>query len=401
MRIVEINMCSNGSTGKIMLQIAECARQNGHEVVTYSTHAFSKKFKKLPPAPFGHKYYGSYIESGTHLILALLFGFNGSYSWFATKRLIRELKRFKPKILHLHNLHNYCINLPLLFKYIKKHNIQVIWTLHDCWAFTGHCPHFDMIGCDKWKTGCYNCPQIKNYPKSYVDRSKNMYRLKKQWFTGIKNMTIVTPSRWLANLAKQSFLKQYPIKVINNGIDLSIFKPTKSDFRVKYGLENKKIILGVAFSWGIRKGLDVFIELAKRLPPDYQIILVGTNDKIDKQLPNNIISIHKTHNQLELAEIYSACDLFVNPTREEALGLVNIEALACGTPVITFNTGGSPECIDSKCGLVVEKNDVNAIEREIIRVCENKIFNSNDCVFRAKQFDKHDKFKEYVELYQG
>ena len=230
-----------------------------------------------------------------------------------------------------------------------------------------------------------------------------MYRLKKKWFTGVKDMTIVTPSQWLAELAKQSFLKDYPVKVINNGIDLSVFKPTESDFRKKYGIpENKYLLLGVAFDWGVRKGLDVFIELFKRLPQEqFQIILVGTNKNIDKRLPKGIISIHRTQNQTELAEIYTAADVFINPTREEVLGLVNIESLACGTPVITFDTGGSPECIDETCGAVVPCGDVNALEKEILRVCKQKIYTREDCIKRAKAFDQNEKYEEYVSLYKS
>ena len=303
-------------------------------------------------------------------------------------------------MIHLHNLHGWYINFPLLFKYIKKNNIRVIWTLHDCWTFTGHCPHFDMIGCEKWKTGCYQCPQIGEYPASYADISKWMYKHKKQWFTGVEDMTLVTPSEWLANLTRQSFLKDYPVKVINNGIDLSIFKPTESDFRKKYDLEDKFILLGVAFGWGKRKGLDVFIELSKRLDERYQIVLVGTDENVDKQLPKNIISIYRTQNQTELAEIYTAADLFVNPTREENFPTVNIESLACGTPIVTFRTGGSPEIIDESCGVVVEKDDIDGMQKEIERIYEKRPFGQEDCVKRAQNFDMNDKFAEYVELYE-
>ena len=400
MRIVEINMCAIGSTGKIMFQIADRARKSGNRVNTYSTYPPSKKYKKLPAPPDGHKYYGSYLSTMFHYGVARIFGRNGCYSIGATKRLIREIKKFKPDILHLHNLHCYCINLSLLFKYIKKNNIRVIWTLHDCWTFTGHCPYFDMIGCEKWKTGCYQCPQIGEYPASYTDTSKWMYEHKKKWFTGVEDMTLVTPSKWLADLTRQSFLKDYPVKVINNGIDLNVFKPTESDFRKKYGLEDKFIVLGVAFGWGKRKGLDVFIELSKRLDERYQIVLVGTNENVDKQLPKSIISIHRTQNQTELAEIYTAADLFVNPTREEVLGLVNIEALACGTSVVTFNSGGSPECIDETCGVVVEKNDIDGMQREIERICESRPFGQEACIKRAQHFDMNDKFAEYVALYE-
>ena len=401
MKIVEINMVSTGSTGNIMLNIAKVARENGHEVITYSTNVFSKKYRKLPPPPYGHKYFGSYLENGSHNIFAHIFGTNGKHSAFATWRLIKDIKKFKPDVIHLHNIHNFCFNLPSFFKFVKKNNISVVWTLHDCWSFTGHCPHFDMIGCDKWKTACHDCPQYnKGYLKTWVDGSKKMYKNKKKWLTGAQDMTLITPSQWLANLTRQSYLKEYPVKVINNGIDLNIFKPTDSDFKEKYNLSDKKIVLGVAFGWGERKGLDAIVELSKTLPNNYQIVLVGASSGIEKLLPSNVLCIFKTESQAELAKIYSASDVLINPTREDTFPTVNIEAIACGTPVITFNTGGSPEIIDETCGIVVEKNDVDGMLNAIIEVCENKPFKKEDCVNRAKNYDMNDKFKEYVALYE-
>lgn len=400
MEIVQMNMVPHGSTGKIMLQIATVAREHGHNAVTYSTECFSVNGKLETFQATGHLTWGSFRENAVHYILGSTLGRNGCYSKHGTKRLVRELKKFQPDVIHLHNLHSFCINLPILFRYIKKNNIRTVWTLHDCWTFTGQCPYFDMVGCDKWKTGCHHCVQYNAYPKSRIDNSKRMYKLKKRWFTGVKNMTLVTPSQWLADLTQQSFLKEYPVKVINNGVDLSVFKPTDSDFRKKYNCEGKKILLGVAFGWGERKGLDVFLELTKRLDESYQIVLVGTDDRVDMQLPDNIISIHRTNNQQELAEIYSAADLFINPTREENFPTVNMESLACGTPVLTFQTGGSPETIDGSCGSVVEKNDVDAMQREIIRICREKPFGETACVTHARAFDMNEKFLEYVRLYE-
>lgn len=228
-----------------------------------------------------------------------------------------------------------------------------------------------------------------------------MYDKKKSWFTGVSNMILVANSYWTAEQAKQSFLNEYNVDVIYNGIDLNIFKPTESDFRQKYRCENKYIVLGVAFGWGERKGLDVLIELAKRLDGEkYQIVLVGTNDETDRRLPENIISIHRTQNQTELAKIYTVANVFVNPTREEAFGLVNIEALACGTPGVTFKTGGSPECFDKTCGSVVDKDDIGALKSEIIRICETKPYSKADCIYRASHFNKKEKFKEYIRLYE-
>ena len=399
MKIAEINMCSHGSTGKIMFGIAECAREKGHIVETYSGYIYSKVDKSKPEKIPNHNLFGSKFGSFLHAALGKVFAKNGFYSYWDTKKLIRQLKKYNPDVLHLHNLHAFCINLPLLFKYIKKNDVRTVWTLHDCWAFTGHCPHFDMIGCEKWRTGCGGCTIYKDYPKVYWDNSKAMFKKKRKMFTGVENMTLVTPSAWLADLVKQSFLKDYPVKVINNGIDLNIFKPTKSNFREKYNCKDKFIVLGVAFGWGKRKGLDVFLELAKRLDERFQIVLVGTDENVDKQLPQNIISIHRTQNQTELAGIYTVADVFVNPTREEVLGLVNIESLACGTPVITFKTGGSPESIDETCGIVVEKNDIDGMHNAIMKVKENSPFSREDCLNRAKSFDKETKFIKYIELY--
>lgn len=398
MKVAMINGGVFGSTGKIMFGIADILEKNGGE--TFCASAVTATNRRKEPS---HSYYkiGTYYSRKFNVLLSRITGKQNCFAKSATKKLLKEIDKFKPDIVHLHNLHGDYINLPLLFNYIKANSIRVVWTLHDCWAFTGHCPHFAMVNCDKWKSGCYKCPQYSIYPKSLFDNSKKMYALKKRLFTGVENMTIVTPSEWLAGLVRQSFLKDYPVTVINNGINLSVFKPTESDFREKYGISaDKKILLGVAFGWGVRKGLDVFIELYNRLSAEkYQIVLVGTDKKTDKQLPKGIISIHRTQNQTELAEIYSAADLFVNPTREEVLGMVNIEANACGTPVITFKTGGSPECISEKSGAVVDCDDIDSLEREIKRICETSPFNKEDCIESAKKFDENERFLEYVNLY--
>lgn len=395
MKISMINVIDCGSTGKIMLQLKNVAEKHGFSVETYSRKWFNSKKKTK------HHYFGFILENLFHRILYPLIGCESLLSFFGTIFLCRKLKKNKTDLIHLHNIHGYYFCFPVFFRFIKKHNIPLVWTLHDCWSFTGRCPHFVMAKCDKWKKGCHDCPYPKgDYPQSYIDTSCMMWNLKKKYFTGIKQCILVTPSQWLGNLAKQSYLKDYPVKVINSGIDLSIFKPTENIFREKYGLIDKKIVLGVAFGWGIRKGLDVFIELAKRLPDDYQIVLVGTDDNVDKKIPQNIVSIHRTQNQKELAEIYTAADVFANPTREEVLGLVNVESLACGTPVVTFKTGGSPECIDDTCGSVVDCDDVNTMESEIRRISEEKPYSKEACILRAKKFDMNERFEEYVKLYE-
>lgn len=398
MRIVQINGGAKGSTGKIMMGIAEVARAQGHDVMCASPITTTNRDAG---EDCGYYRIGTFNSRRLNVALARITGFNGCFAWFETYKLLKKIDEFKPDIIHLHNLHDSYINLPMLFSYIKKHNVPTVWTLHDCWSFTGQCPHFTIVKCDKWKAGCHNCPQYKEYPASLYDNTKKMWQLKKKWFTGVKNMTIVTPSRWLARLAQESYLKEYSIQVINNGIDLNVFKPTQSNFRERYEIPAEKhIILGVSFAWGYRKGLDCFVEMAEKLGEQYQIVLVGTDDEIDKNLPHNIISIHRTQNQKELAEVYSAADVFVMPTREENYPTVNMEAIACGTPVVTFDTGGSPEMLDDKTGIVVEANDIEATEKAIKDICEKKRCNDEEYIVAySEKYDMRKKFTEYIELY--
>lgn len=396
MKIVSINCCNYGSTGNIMLSIAELSRKEGdkHFVCFPNNRSCNRRIIE------DSILIGNSIDRNIHFQLARFTGKQDCYSTVVTKKLIKSIDEIEPQIIHLHNIHTCYLNIELLFNYIKSHNLKIIWTLHDCWAFTGRCPYFFITGCEKWKKGCTNCPYPSSeYPQTNRDETTYLWSLKKKIFTSLENIIIVTPSQWLADLVKQSFLKDYPIRVINNGIDLEVFKPTESDFRARYALEDKYVLLGVAFGWGKRKGLDVFVELASRLSHDYQIVLVGTNDKIDQTLPKNIISIHRTSDQHELAEIYSAADLFVNPTREENYPTVNMEAIACGTPVLTFRTGGSPEIPDEKTGYVVDVDDIDELEKQIIRICTEKCFSLQDCLERAKTFDRNTKFLEYISLY--
>lgn len=396
MKIVEINLGTYGSTGTIMHQIADLARREGHVVITCAPYSRSNNKRRQK----GDFLYGCIP---LRLISRIFERLTGLHEWCyisGTLQLFSLLNKEKPDLIHLHNIHSSFLNLKLLFNYIKRNNIRIAWTLHDCWSFTGHCPHFEMVGCDKWQTECYNCPRYREYPVCQIDDSKRMYRRKKEWFNGVKNLTLVAPSRWMQELIPKSFLKHYQTELIYNGIDLNVFKPQQSDFKGRIGLGDRYMLLGVSMVWNDNKGLDVFIELARRLNEKYRIVLVGTDETIDKVLPTNIISIHQTDSQQELALIYSAADLFVNPTREELFGLVNAEALACGTPVITFRSGGSPEVIDESCGCVVERNNLDALEHNIINICERKPFSSECCRERAELFDKNVTFRKYVELYK-
>ena len=389
--VVFLNFSSSGSIGNIIRNLSFLLKKDREDCL----NAYAGNAKTNPDDYIICNEKGRTLHKG----LSYLTGLEGCFSFFSTLRFLNKLQQVKPDIIHIHNLHGWYINLFLLFHFLKKHpEIHPVWTLHDCWAFTGHCPHYEKEKCEKWISGCHNCCKHLQYPKSYPDNSRLMYSIKKKLFTGLDELTIVTPSEWLCRQMKQSFLKQYPVRVINNGIDLSIFKPTKSDFRKRYGLENKFIILGVGSIWNYSKGLDVFVELSSKLPDKYQIILVGTNEKIESQLQDNVISIRKTNNQTELAEIYSSADVFLNPTREDTFPTVNIEALACGTPVITFFTGGSPEILTETCGKVITNKDVPSII-EAIKDLEHSRISPQECVTRAKEFDMNVKLIEYLNLY--
>lgn len=395
MRVLQINtVCGVGSTGRIANGISDVCRKNGVE--NYVAYGYGKT-----SFPYSYRI-GTDFDYYTHNILSRFFCKQGSYSFNATKKFLAWVEEIQPDIIHLHNLHGNFINIDLLFNYIKQTNTPCVWTLHDCWSFTGKCTHFDYVSCNKWREGCYSCPQLKNYPQSlFIDNSKKEYQKKKKLFGSIDNLTIITPSKWLASLAKVSFLGKYTVKVINNGIDLNIFKPTKSDWIYKYNLENKFIILGVASGWEERKGFKYFLKLAESLIDNQQIVLVGLTEKQKATLPSNIIGITKTNNIKELAEIYSAADVFVNPTLEDNFPTTNIESLACGTPVITFNTGGSGESLDDTCGIVVKKEDFPELLNAIEYARQQRPFSSGACIRRARTlYGQEDRFADYLTVYK-
>ena len=391
MKVVQINAtCGAGSTGKICMSISQLL--NDLNVENYILYSLGTSNDSQ-----GIKYQSDRYTKRMALRSRILgnYGFNSKR---ATLKLLEELDRIEPDVVHLHNLHTHNCDLTLLFSYFREKKIKLYWTFHDCWAFTAYCAYFTALKCDNWKSCCRDCVQRRAY-SWFFDRSEQLFLKKKELLLG-QDLTIVTPSAWLADLVKQSFLRDYPVKIINNGIDLKVFKHTDGDFRKRYQIENKKIVLGVAFGWDKRKGLDVFVELANRLGDAYKIVLVGTDKRVEKSLPKNVISIHRTQNQQELAEIYSAADVFVNPTREENYPTVNMEALACGTPVLTFRTGGSPEMLDECCGSVVDCDDVDAMEQEVIRICTEKPYSIEQCLKKANEFDQNKRFKEYLSLYE-
>jgi glycosyltransferase involved in cell wall biosynthesis len=388
MKIFQINStCGYGSTGRIAVDILKEVEKNGGEgIIAYGRN----------DAPQGINSYKITTETDVkiHGVLSRITDRQGFYSTSATKKLIEKIKEYNPDIIHLHNVHGYYLNVKTLFEFLKEYNKPIVWTLHDCWTFTGHCAYFSFYGCEKWKTECNSCPLKKDYPSSLVlDNSKKNFIEKKELFTSLNNVTFVTPSVWLADLVKESYLKKFNVKVINNGIDLSKFKPTKSDFREKYNLENKQIILGVASVWEERKGLKDFIELNKMLDENQKIVLVGLNDSQLAELPKNIIGIKRTNSIDELAQLYSAADVFVNTTYEDNYPTTNLESISCGTPVITYKTGGSPESVAEGNGFIVEKGDILGVYEALKNV--------DGCKVETKDtFDASLRYKEYVDLYK-
>lgn len=396
MKVVQINTFSYKATGSIMMNIhRQLIADKFESYVVWGRGRKPENDHEISIADeIGVKFHGIHTRITDK---------TGFASRWATRKLLRTLEEIKPDVIHLHNLHGYYINIEMLFDYIRAKKIRLIWTLHDCWTFTGHCAYFDSVDCIKWKTGCYDCEQLTRYPASkLLDASVWNWKKKKELFTGL-NIILVTPSKWLKALVEQSYLNTYPVEVIHNGIDTSIFKPTASDFRKNNGLENKFIILGVASEWTERKGLKDFIKLdqlfSKKMKDKCKIILVGLTKKQVKQMPSSIIALERTANIQELIELYSVSDIFFNPTYEENFPTTNLEALACGTPVITYKTGGSPESITKECGFVLEQGDLQCLVALIEKNCIPKLgFNFNR-IATTDAFSKEKMIKYYEQLY--
>ena len=380
-----------------MAGLYEISRRNGFDPYA----AFSRS--DVPDNINGYRI-GSRLDFMCHVAGDIISDRSGLGSRNETVRFLKWVDQIRPDIIHLHNIHGFYINIELLFAYIKKNNIPVIWTLHDCWTMTGHCAYFDYIGCEKWESGCDHCPQhLESYPYSITDHSKRNYYRKKKAFTGVGNMTIVTPSRWLADIVKKSYLREYQVRVIPNGIDTDRFRVL--DNETESTQEKRYIILGVANVWTKRKGLQYFEQLAEVMDASYVIYLVGVSRRQQKMLQSRyedrIITIQHTDSQEELVQLYNEALCYVNPTLEDNFPTTNLKSMACGTPVITFRTGGSPEALDSSCGYVAEKGNINEIYN-VIRTIAN---NGKDCYTdkcRIKlQYSREARFCEYMELYRS
>ena len=394
MKVLQINtVCGIRSTGRICTDIAEVLEKEGHKCkIAYGRETVPEKHQKYAVR------IGSDLNVKIDGVKTRLLDNAGFNSKSATKKFLKWVKEYDPDIIHLHNLHGYYINIELLFKFLRDFGKPVVWTLHDCWAFTGHCSYFAAAGCYQWQTLCDKCHRKNVYPTSiFFNRAKRNFEKKRRLFCSIKNLTIVTPSEWLTGLVKQSFLSNFPVVTVNNRIDINVFKKTESDFREKHNLEDKKILLGVASAWGKMKGLNDFIKLSEKVDESYKIVLVGLKEEQLPSVPENILSITRTNNVKELAEIYTAADLFLNLTYQDTYPTVNLEAQACGTPVITYATGGSVESVP-------EENVVPCGNLEILckKITEAEPYNKDieTLLKKAESFDKNVSFRKYLEIYK-
>ena len=383
--LLQINSTANwGSTGKITEQIGQLAMMNGWDsYIAYNRSVNPSKSKLIK--------IGSKVGVYWHVLESRLLDNHGLASRFATRKLIKQIEAIKPDIIHLHNIHGYYINYKILFEYLAKRNIRVVWTLHDCWSFTGHCAHFIDAGCYKWREECNNCAKHNYYPKSAIDRSRRNFKLKKHLFNAINSLHMIPVSKWVANFLSESFLEGKNITVIHNGIDLNVFSPQQRQ------QANITRIIGIS-----NKGIQDFFKLREQLDKDrYEIKIVGLTDTEIKSLPSGIIGLPRTNSTHELARLYSEADVFVNPTYADTFPTTNLEALACGTPVITYRTGGSPESVTTQTGFIVEQGDIEGLVKAIEEVRKNgKAHYSEACRKHAEEnFDKDKCFAKYIELY--
>lgn len=391
-----INVALNtGSTGKIVEGIGTLALAEGWNVVV-AHGARYKNESNLKSIQVSSKI-GEYL----HYFESSMFDAQGLGSRVETKKFLRKLDRIKPDIVHIHNIHGCFLNYPLLFRYLKVRNIPVVWTLHDCWAMTGHCVHFERTQCDLWKSMCDKCPQKRDFPSSYLfDMSKRNFMLKRELLSQLDNLHITTVSRWLADVAKESYLKSSPIHVIPNGIQTSQFQSTSSDIKEQLKIRGKRMLLAVASGFGERKGLYDYCRLNELLSDNYQLVLVGVSAEDRKHLPSNIIALSKTNSQLELVKLYSAADVLLSLSYEETFGLTILEAMSCGTPAVVYANTAQPELISSSTGAVVANGDLEAVVAAVDNICsKGKDIYSSNCKSFADNYEQTKIYRDYINLY--
>ena len=388
------SQCENGGISRIVFSICDLLKEQGSEGMFAFSRGFVPEGKQQVCHMFGNKY-----EIYLHMLASRLFDSHGLWSKQATKELITYIEKYEPDIIHLNNVHGYYLDIIEFFAYLKSKNIPIVWTMHDCWAVTGHCSHFEYYNCEKWKYGCKNCEHRDVYPKSwFISKAERNYREKKRSFEGLNRVQIVVPSEWLYGIIKESYLKNYPCTVINNGINLNVFNVKNSIPELATELNDKRIILAVASVWTSGKGYKDIIKLSGMIDKkEFALVVVGVTEKQKEELKHfGVYSILHTKNVDELAEWYSIASVFINPTYEDTFPTVNIEALACGTPVVTYRTGGSPEIITTHCGIVVEKGNIYQLHEAVTKIEKKPV----ECRRVAERYDANKKFKEYIRLYE-
>ncbi len=379
MRVLQINtVCGLGSTGRTATELASVLISNGYEsYIAYGqgTTDYQNSFK-----------IGSKIENHLHNLCSRVFGLQGYFTKRGTRKFITFIKKINPDIIHLRNLHGNYLNLKILFLYLQRSKIPVVWTLHDCWAFTGKCAHYADVDCIKWQTQCHNCPQVNKYPPSlFFDMSTKMFNEKKRLFTSLERLTIITVSDWLANEVKKSFLSKYPVIRMYNWIDQTVFRPTNGNFRGKYGIPaEKSIVLGVSAGWSSKDNkLREFIRLSELLPDNIKVLLVGSL-RNNGCIPSNIIQVPYLKSAGEMAEIYSMADVYVHLSTEDTFGKVIAEAMACGTPAVVYDSTACPEVVGNGCGYVIDKHDVKGVYEAVIKViAKGKATYSENCIMHV------------------
>ncbi len=420
MRAAHINVTATLSTGRIAVNICRTWIQRGHKALV----AFSRGYQ---PVDVPSLRIGNAVDVALHGLWARLMDRAGFASLFATRRLVKELDRYRPDLVHLHNLHGYYLHLPTLFRWLQKTGVPVVWTLHDCWPYTGHCAYYTMAqgdasrtegrthrrgttrGCDRYKRGCGHCPEKRAYPTSlFLDQSARNWKEKRALIRGLGDLTLVTPSRWLAGEVEKSFLRDYPVSVISSGIDLAAFRPFEdaeylADWldrhRLTQEMEHRKLLVSVASVWEPRKGLADFFELAYCLGDEYRILLVGLSPWQQERLPKNVIGVDRTENLRELCALYTAADLYISLSHEETQGMTLLEAMACGTQVLCYDATALPEAVTPAVGSVVPLGNIEAVAQEVARLCAQPK-SAADCRARAQEFDKDRRFEEYADLYE-
>lgn len=363
-KLLQINpvVRENTSTGKIMRALGELAQAAGWE----SYIAYSRARDGVPPHSSRLVPVGNRMDLLLHWLRTRLLDAHGLGSRLATRRLVRRIREIDPDVVHIHNVHGYFLHYPTLCRFLAQRGKPVVWTVHDCWLFTGHCYHYAAAGCDRWQEGCHDCPQKKAFPKSWLaDRSRRNWLDKKAAFAGIPSLSLVSVSAWMRSEIGRSFLHDVPCRVIHNGIDLEVFRPRpemEADVRSRYGIGPGPFYLGVASLWLPEKGLADLADLAGRLASDERLVLVGRlTEEQRNSLPKGVVTVARTEDAGALAALYTGATALVNPTWQDNYPTVNLEAVACGTPVVTYRTGGSPESITPQTGFVVDQGDVDGL----------------------------------------